>query len=55
MGKKNDSKMQAHAAWMKEKGIKRTSGQCPMGCGAMIPNGGQALIFHLSKCKGRRR
>lgn len=53
MGKKNDDKMKAHAAWMKAKGIKRTSGSCPMGCGKMIPNGGQALILHLGQCQGK--
>ena len=55
MGKKNDSKMQAHAAWMKDKGIRRTTGQCPMGCGAKIANGGQTLINHLRNCTGKRR
>jgi hypothetical protein len=57
MGKKNDSKMKAHAAWMKEKGIRRTTGMCPWGCGSRIPNGGGPLIAHLGRClgSGRRR
>lgn len=55
MGKKNDSKMQAHAAWMKDRGITRNSGSCPWGCGRMITNGGPALLLHLSRCTGKRR
>jgi hypothetical protein len=28
MGKKNDSKAQAYAAWMKDHGIRRTTARC---------------------------
>ncbi len=55
MGKKNDSKMQMHAAWMKDRGITRTTGQCPMGCGRSITNGGPALLVHLGRCTGKSR
>lgn len=30
MGKKNDPKMAAFAAWMKAHGIRRTTGRCPI-------------------------
>lgn len=55
MGKKGDKKQMERAAWMKKKGIKRTTGSCPMGCGATIPNGGNSLLSHLSRCQGSRR
>jgi hypothetical protein len=50
--KKKNSEM---AARMKLLGIRRTTGQCPMGCGASIPNGGNALLAHMGRCKGKRR
>ena len=39
---------------MKEMGIIRRTGACPMGCGRQIALGGQALIFHLGRCEGKR-
>lgn len=42
------------AARMKKLGIRRTSGNCPMGCGRQITNGGPALIAHLGRCSGKR-
>lgn len=48
----NRAKSAAMAAHMKERGITRTTGQCPWGCGAPIRNGGQALLTHLLRCKG---
>lgn len=30
MGKKNDPKVKAYAAWMKDHGIKRTTARCPV-------------------------
>lgn len=35
MGKKNDSKVKEHAAWMKRMGVRRTTGCCPM-CYRMV-------------------
>lgn len=55
MGKKGDKKQMERAKFMKDHGIKRTTGKCPMGCGATIPNGGTALLSHLSRCVGKRR
>ncbi len=55
MGKKNDPKVKQHAAWMKDAGITRKTGQCPWGCGASLANGGQALLNHLTRCTGKRR
>lgn len=59
MGKTEQrNKSQAFAEYMKRKGITRTTGQCPWGCGAAIKNGGQALMIHLNTCRGggaRRR
>lgn len=53
------NKSQATAEFMKKMGIRRTTGQCPWGCGRpysiMRPG---ALMEHLSKCRGggaRRR
>lgn len=48
----NRAKSAAQAAYMKEKGITRSTGSCPWGCGAQIKNGGQALMNHLNSCKG---
>jgi hypothetical protein len=42
------------AAYMKKHKITRKTGQCPMGCGAAIPNGGSALLNHFNVC-GKRR
>lgn len=46
------NKSQATAEYMKKKGITRTTGACPWGCGAQIANGGQALMIHLNRCQG---
>lgn len=54
MSKKGDKGRKEHAAMMKKLGIKRTTGTCPMGCGAKITNGGSALLAHLGRCQGRR-
>jgi len=43
------------AAYLKEHGVERTTGQCPMGCGRPIPNGGERLIFHLGVCPGCKK
>jgi hypothetical protein len=49
----NRAKSQAHAEYMKRMGIRRTTGQCPWGCGAAysIVRPG-ALMEHLSRCQG---
>ena len=48
----NRAKSAAMAAYMKAKGITRTTGQCPWGCGAALRNGGPALLGHLTSCRG---
>ena len=48
----NRARSQAHAEYMKKKGIKRTTGACPWGCGAQVANGGPALMIHLNTCRG---
>lgn len=53
--KKGDPKQKQHAALMKEQGIRRKTGACPWGCGSSVPNGGPALITHLSRCTGKSR
>lgn len=40
------------AAMLKAKGVKRTTGACPWGCGRQIENGGGPLVAHLGRCKG---
>lgn len=40
------------AAYLKDLGIERNSGACPWGCGALVANGGQALLSHLGRCHG---
>lgn len=49
----NRAKSAAQAAYMKERGIRRTTGQCPWGCGAgySIDKPG-ALMDHLNRCQG---
>lgn len=44
-----DSAMAAH---LKERGVKRTTGACPWGCGTGILNGGKVLSVHLNTCLG---
>lgn len=48
----NRAKSAAQAAYMKERGITRTTGSCPWGCGSAIRNGGEHLLNHLSRCLG---
>lgn len=54
----NRAKAQAHAEFMKAKGVRRDSGKCPWGCGATYatsPTGqgaGQSLMNHLTHCVG---
>lgn len=48
----NRAKSAAQAAYMKDKGIRRTTGACPWHCGAMLKNGGEALLNHLKVCRG---
>lgn len=50
--KKGDPGQKAMAAYMKDRGITRKSGACPWGCGAMVTNGGSALLAHLARCLG---
>lgn len=40
---------------LKERGIERTSGACPWGCGRLVTNGGNGLLIHLNTCKGSPR
>jgi hypothetical protein len=54
----NRAKSSAQAAFMKERGIMRRSGQCPWGCGATYSTsptgegGGTSLLSHLTRCVG---
>jgi hypothetical protein len=48
----NRAKSAAQAAYMKEKGIRRTTAACVWHCGAMIRIGGDALLNHLNQCRG---
>lgn len=55
----NRAKSAAQAAYMKERGIRRSTAQCPWGCGSTysIDRPG-SLMEHLTKCRGggaRRR
>lgn len=43
------------AAYLKKRGITRTTGMCPWGCGRSLANGGNALHTHLNVCKGPHR
>jgi len=55
MSENSRQKDKARAAYLKKIGDERTSGRCPWGCGAVIRNGGAALIAHLNICHGPRR
>lgn len=56
MGSKRQAESSRETAKrMKELGIRRTTGACPMGCGAQIPIGGNPLIAHLGRCGGAKR
>ena len=52
MAAKGQAKDKQMASYLKERGITRTSGACPWGCGRQITNGGQPLLIHLNTCKG---
>lgn len=52
---KKSNKDKSMAKELKDRGIERTSGACPWGCGRLIHNGGGALLTHLGQCKGRRK
>lgn len=53
MGSKAQAKANSeNAKRMKELGIRRSTGACPMGCGKQISLGGTALISHLGRCEG---
>lgn len=52
---KNSSKDKSMAADLKKRGVERTTGKCPMGCGYPVPNGGGALVVHLGQCRGRSK
>lgn len=55
MSQASRSKDKTMAASMKKFGIKRDSGKCPRGCGALVKNGGSPLLDHLKTCLGPRR
>jgi hypothetical protein len=48
------NKNKAMAADLKARGITRTTGQCPMGCGRPVKTGGAALAAHVGQCQGSR-
>ena len=51
MGSKSQAKANSeNAKRMKEQGIRRKTGACPMSCGKQIPVGGPSLIAHLGRC-----
>lgn len=55
MSGRTSQKSQELAAYLKAHLVERTTGQCPMGCGRPIPNGGEVLIHHLGRCPGSKR
>lgn len=54
MSENSRQRDKAMAAYLKKIGAKRTSGTCPLGCGAQLAIGGPALIAHLNTCRGPR-
>jgi NAD-dependent dihydropyrimidine dehydrogenase PreA subunit len=52
MSVQSRAKDKERAAYLKAIGAKRSTGRCPMGCGAAITNGGQHLLIHLNTCHG---
>jgi hypothetical protein len=55
MGSKAQAKANSeNAKRMKDLGIRRSTGSCPMGCGAQIALGGGPLVFHLGRCSGKK-
>lgn len=55
MASKKSMKDKEMAADLKKRGVKRTTGTCPMGCGRSIPIGGPALVSHLGHCHGKSK
>lgn len=53
MASSRSTKDKEMAAYLKKRGITRTTGACPWGCGRSIPNGGGPLLVHLNLCQGR--
>jgi hypothetical protein len=49
---RNSEKDRSMAADLKKRGVRRTTSQCPWGCGRAISNGGGPLIAHLGTCRG---
>lgn len=54
-GNARSQKDKAMASHLKDLKVKRTTGQCPWGCGRAISNGGGALLSHLGHCKGKSK
>jgi hypothetical protein len=55
-GSARSMKDKAMASYMKDKGIQRDSGtHCPFGCGRPIALSVQALLSHMTRCKGKPR
>jgi hypothetical protein len=55
MSARSRERARSLAAHLKAKGVTRTTGQCPMGCGYGVPVGGGPLLVHLTRCKGKKR
>lgn len=56
MGSKAQAKASSeNARRMKEMGIRRKTGSCPMSCGAQIALGVSSLMNHLGRCTGKKR
>lgn len=51
----NRAKSSAQAAYMKERGIRRTSARCPLSCGGMYSTDrNNGLLEHFVNCTPRR-
>ncbi len=55
MASDRSAKDKAMSSYLKERGVTRTTGACPWGCGKGIAIGGQPLLIHLNTCKGRSK
>lgn len=55
MASNRSNKDKAMASMLKSRGITRSSGACPWGCGRSITNGGGPLLAHLGQCQGPTR
>lgn len=52
----NRAKSAAQAAYMKERGIRRTTARCPMGCGSLYSTERKnGLMEHLNGCRGSQK